>query len=90
MRFLLAVFAITFHVSFLHSAEPSFKFTLGSNLGNVPFEINKLSKNLKKSPGININSWILAPNFSSFLGNKKSSNFSENKDDIYITFISKF
>jgi len=55
----------------VYAEEPSFKFTFGSNLGNIPLEINKMSKNLKKSPGIEINSWILSPNFSSFIGNKK-------------------
>jgi len=78
----------------VYAEEPSFKFTFGSNLGNIPLEINKMSKNLKKSPGIEINSWILSPNFSSFIGNKKKNNFSENKDfkkeSLFIKFNLKF
>ena len=80
MRLFLLVLAMTFNFFFLYAEEPSFKFTFGSNLGNVPFEINKMSKNIKKSPGIKINSWILLPNFSSFTGNEKNSNFTEDED----------
>ena len=93
MRFFLSILAITFHLSFLYADEPSFKFTFGSNLGSVPIEINKVSKNIKKSPGVKINSWILSPNFSSFVGKKKSSRFLENKkskESIYIKFKFKF
>ena len=80
-------------MSVLHTEESSFKFTFGSNLGNVPLEINKMSKNLKKSTGIKINSWILSPNFSSFGGGKKNSNFTEDKgfkEFVYIKFNYKF
>ena len=56
MKFFLAVLAITFHMSFLSAEEMSFKFTFGSNLGDIPIEINKISKNIKNTPGININS----------------------------------
>ena len=94
-RFFLIILAIALHTSFLYATEPSFKFTFGSNLGNIPFEINKINKKKKTSPGIKINSWILSPNFSSFLGNKKSLNFSQNKyakekDSLYIKFNFKF
>ena len=96
--FFIAIFFMLVNASFLHSEEPSFKFTFGSNLGKIPFEINKTSKNLKKSPGIKINSWILSPNFSSFSGINKSSNFAKkenfSKNDfsekIYIKFNYKF
>ena len=84
---------MTFNMSVLHTEESSFKFTFGSKLGNIPFEINKMSKNIKKSPGIEINSWILSPNFSSFIGDKKNSNFTEVKDfkeSLYIKFNFKF
>ena len=81
MRFFLVVLAITFYTSFMHAEEPSFKFTLGSNLGDFPLEINKMSKNIKTLGGLQINSWVLSPNFSSFLGNKKSSNFLKKKRD---------
>ena len=87
MRFSLVVLAITFHMSFLHAEEPSFKFTFGSNLGNVPLEINKMSKNLKKSTGIKINSWILSPNFLFFIEGKKNSNFTEDKDFKEVLYI---
>ena len=79
MRFFLLVLAITFYTSFLHAEEPSFKFTFGSNLANIPLEINKMSKNIKTSPGIKINSWILSPNFSSFRDNKKFSIFQKKR-----------
>ena len=93
MRFFLSILAITFHLSFLYADEPSFKFTFGSNLGNIPIEINKTSKNIKKSPGIKINSWILSPNFSSFIGNAENLNFSKGtdlKESLYIKFNFKF
>ena len=93
MKFLLAVLAIIFHLSILQADERSFKFSFGSNLAGLPFEINKSSKNLKTPQGIKINSWILSPNFSSFLGNKTKKNFFENKDSnekIYIKFNLKF
>jgi hypothetical protein len=95
MRFFLVVLAITFYTSFLYAEESSFKFTFGSNLANIPLEFNKISKNIKKSPGIKINSWILSPNFLSFAGTKKILNFSENreskeKESLYIRFNFKF
>jgi len=94
MRFLLAILlSVIFHASFLQATEPSFKFTFGSNLGNIPLEINKMSKNIKKTPGININSWILSPNFSSFMVDKKNLDFSEDKDfkeALYIKLNFKF
>ena len=95
MRFLLAVLAIAFYTSFLHAEEPTFKFTFGSNLANIPVEINKMSKNIKTPTGIKINSWILSPNFLSFAGTKKILNFSENreskeKESLYIRFNFKF
>jgi hypothetical protein len=71
VRKALIILTLVFYPYFVHAKEPSFKFTFGSNLGNIPLEINKTSENIKKSPGIKINSWILSPNFSSFLGNKK-------------------
>ena len=82
-------------MSFLSAETPSFKFTFGSNLGNIPLEINKMNKNIKTLAGIKINSWILSPNFSSFVGNKNFSNLSENKnskekESLYIKFNFKF
>ena len=47
MRLVLVILTTTFHASFAHAKKLSFKFTFGSNLGNVPFEINKISKNVK-------------------------------------------
>ena len=93
MRFFLSILAITFYLSFLHAEEPSFKFTFGSNLASIPIEINKMSKNIKKSPGIKIDSWILSPNFSSIIGDKESLNFLEDKnlkENLYIKFNFKF
>ena len=95
MRFILTILVIIFHFSFLNAKESSFKFTFGSNLGNIPLQINKMSKNIKTPTGIKINSWILSPNFSSFTDNKKFFNFSENKifkekESLYIKFNFKF
>ena len=80
MRLLLAILALTFHTSFLNAEQSSFKLTFGSNLENIPFEINNIGKNKKKSPGIKLNSWILLPNFSSFIGDKKNLDFLEDKN----------
>ena len=95
MRFFITALAITFYFSLLNANEPSFKFTIGGNLANIPVEINKMSKNIKTPTGIKINSWILSPNFSSFTDNKKFFNFSENKifkekESLYIKFKFKF
>ena len=67
----------------------SFKFTFGSNLGNIPLEINNINKNMKKLMGVKIERWVLSPNFSSFAGNKILSDYSKNKnseDQVYIKF----
>ena len=95
MRFFLVFLAITSYTSFLYAEEPSFKFTFGTNLANIPVEINKMSKNIKPLSGIKINSWILSPNFASFAGRKNFLNFSENekskeKESLYIKFNFKF
>ena len=95
MRFILTILVITFHFSFLNAKDSSFKFTFGSNLGNIPLKINKMSKNIKPLSGIKINSWILSPNFASFAGRKNFLNFSENekskeKENLYIKFNFKF
>ena len=93
VKLILLLLATVLSTSFLSAEMPSFKFTFGSNLGNIPIEINKTSKNIKKSPGIKINSWILSPNFSSFIGNKENLNFSKGtdlKESLYINFNFKF
>ena len=93
MRFIVTFLAVTFYTSFLHAEESSFKFTFGSNLGSIPFEINKTSKNIRTSPGIKINSWILSPNFSSFIVDKKNLDFLRDKDSkkaLYIKLNYKF
>ena len=72
-KFFLIILVIIFQISFLNAAEPKFKLTFGSNLGNIPLEINKINKidkmikNKMSLSGIKINSWILTPNFSSFI-----------------------
>ena len=72
-KFFLIILFIIFQISFLNAAEPKFKLTFGSNLGNIPLEINKINKidkmikNKMSLSGIKINSWILTPNFSSFI-----------------------
>ena len=92
-RICLIILAIVFYTSFLNTAEPKFKFTFGTNIGNVPLKINKTNKNIKTPLGIKIHSWILSPNFSSFIGNKNSFNFLEDKiskDKIYMKFNLRF
>ena len=93
MRFFLAILGMLLYTSFLYSTEPSFKFTFGSNLGNIPFEVNKVSKNKKTIGGLKINSWTLSPNFLSFAGSQQKSNFSEKislKEILYIKIKLKF
>jgi hypothetical protein len=70
----LIVTGIIFYASFLQAAESKFKFTFGSKIGGIPFELNKMSKDIKTLPGIKINSWILSPNYSSFAADKKLFN----------------
>jgi len=82
-----------FSSSFLHAEEKSFKFTLGSNLGNIPLEINNINKNKKQLIGFKVNNWILSPKILSFAGNKFLSSFSEKKssnDKVYLRFNFKF
>ena len=43
-RFFLLILVTIFHASLLNAEEPKFKFTFGSNLGNIPLEINKINK----------------------------------------------
>ena len=94
MRFSLTILLTALlHASFLHANEPKFKFTFGTNLGDLPLEFIKTSKNQKTSPSIKINSWNLSPNFSNYVGEKKLFNFSENKvseNRIYFKFKFKF
>ena len=93
MRFFLAILAFTIHASLLHAVEPSFKVTIGGNFGDIPLEINKMSKNIKPVGGIKINSWTLSPNFLSFAGDKNTSSFmgrKETKDNLYIKIKFKF
>jgi hypothetical protein len=93
MRFLCAILlSVIFHASFLQATEPSFEFTFGSNLGNIPLEINKMSKNIKTIGGIKINSWTLSPNFSSFSNDKKILNQIEktSKESLYLKIKFKF
>ena len=89
MRFILLLLISILYSSFLSAEMPSFKFTLGSNLGNIPFEINNINKDIKKLIGVKINNLVLSPNFSSFMDSRILSNFSNNKnsnDDIFIKF----
>jgi len=93
MRILLAVLIILLHASFLHAEEPSFKISFGSKVGNIPFEINKMSKNKKTKGGIKINSWNISPNFSSFEGFKKIKKISKDEnfeEKFYIKLKLKF
>ena len=89
MKFVLILLLTILYSSFSSAEMPSFKFTLGSNVGNIPLEIKKMSNNIKTLGGLKINSWILSPNFSSFAGNKITSKFLEkknSKDSVYIKF----
>jgi hypothetical protein len=93
MRLFLTVLAIMFHASFLEATESSFKFVFGSNVGSIPINISKTSLNIKTIGGIQLNSWKLSPNFSSFVNNKKSLHAFKNKDfreSVYIRLNFKF
>jgi hypothetical protein len=93
MRLSLTVLAILFYASLLEATESSFKFTFGSKVGNVPIKIIKTSLNIKTIGGIQLNSWTLSPNFSSFVNDKKSSHSFENKDfkeSVYMRLNFKF
>jgi len=87
MRLFLVVLIIGFHASFVQATEPSFKFSFGSKLGNIPFEINKTSKNIKTQGMIKLNSWTLSPKFSSFVGSKEKNSFKPKKDFKEIVYI---
>ena len=94
MKFFSLLLLTILFTSFLSAEIPSLKFTFGSNLGNIPLEINKINKNIRTLSGLKINSWVLSPNFSSFFYNEKL-NFSENKhskekESLYIKFKFKF
>jgi hypothetical protein len=92
-RICLIALVVGIHTSFLQATETEFEFTFGSKIGNIPMEISKKSKDIKTMGGININSWFLSPNYSSFVSKKKSSNFSADKifkDRIYIKFNLRF
>ena len=90
---LFLILTVLFFSSLLHAEEKSFKFTLGSNLGKIPLEINNISKNKKQLTGFKVNNWILSPNIHSFVGNKLLPNFLEkrnSKDKVYIKINFKF
>ena len=92
-RICLIAFIVSIHTSFLQATELEFELTFGSKIGNIPMEISKKSKNIKTIGGINLNSWSLSPNYSSFVSEKKSPTFSEDKifkDKIYIKFNMRF
>jgi|TARA_B100000780_G_scaffold171903_1_gene120346 hypothetical protein len=89
VKLILLLLATVLSTSFLSAEMPSFKFTFGSNLGNIPIEINNINKNVKKLIGVKINKWVLSPNFSSFAGNKILSDYSKSKNykkSVYIKF----
>ena len=90
MRFSLVILVVMMHAAFVHATEPSFKFTFGSNLGKIPFEINKMSKNIKTIGGIQINSWTLSPNYFSFNSKKETSSFTKTKENLYLRIKFKF
>jgi hypothetical protein len=90
-RIFLIVLGVWLHASFLEAKE--FKFTFGSKVGDIPLEISKKSENTRAIGKIKLNSWSLSPNYSSFLGVKKSSKFSKDKiskENIYIKFNIRF
>ena len=92
-RFFLIISVVIFYASALHAEDSNFKLTFGSNLGNIPFEINKISKNKKTKGGIKINSWNISPNFSSFEGFKKIKELSKDEnfeEKFYIKLKLKF
>ena len=93
MRFFFAILlTVILHASFLQATEPSYKFTFGTLIGNIPIEINKMNKNKKTIGGIKINSWTLSPNFSALSKDKKKSNFKEIQfeENLYIKINFRF
>ena len=90
MRFFLVILFVASHSVFLHATEQSFKFTFGSNLGKIPFEINKTDKNIKTIGGVQINSWTLSPFLSSFNSKTETRNFTKTKENLYIKIKFKF
>ena len=90
---LIYMLIILFFSSLLHAEERSLKLTFGSNLGNIPLEINKINKNKKQSMGLKVNNWILSPNIFSLAGNKILSGFPKkknSKDKLYFKLNFKF
>ncbi|MDC0619369.1 hypothetical protein OAO89_03535 [Pelagibacteraceae bacterium] len=93
MRFFLAILlSVILHASFLQATEPTYKFTFGTSIGNIPIEINRMNKNEKNIGGIKINTWTLSPNFSALGKDKKALNFeqSEIKENFYIKINFRF
>ncbi len=90
MRFFLVILIVAMHAAFLHATEPSFKFTFGSNLGKIPFEINKMNKDIKTIGGIQLNSWTLSPSFSSFNSENETRSFTKKKENLFIKANFKF
>ena len=90
--FLLVVFFIP--MTYLHSDEPLFQFTFGSNIKNFPLKIYKTNeKSLKQPFSVNLNEWIVSPTFSSFTNSKLKPNLYKKKkykEKLFIKFKFKF
>jgi hypothetical protein len=80
-------------MSFLHSEEPTYQFTFGSNLKLFPIQFNRTNKDVKTPVSIKLNKWIVSPTTSSFTGNNLLTGLSKsknNKDKIYFKLKIKF
>ena len=79
MRFLL-VFAFLVPMNYLHSDEPSFTFTFGGNIKNLPIQFNRSDKKIKKMFSVNFNKWNISPTFNSFANTKFTAESIKNKN----------
>ena len=83
--FFLFVF---FPLTLANSEEPSFHFTVGSNINNFPIQIQKSNKKIKTPLSLEFKKWNLSPSTRSYVRNKSSSNIKKNSssDILFIKF----
>ena len=77
---LILVFAFLVPISYLHSEEPSFQFTLGGNIKNFPIQFNRSDKKIKNMFSVNLNQWNISPAFNSFANTKFTTDILEKKN----------
>ena len=67
-------------MTYLHSEESSFQFTIGGNIKNFPIQFNRSDKEIKKMFSVNFNKWNISPTFNSFANTKFTSAALESKN----------